>query len=88
MILEKIVGFVVIVASGVSLIIMKMLELPGVVTIVLAVGASAICLGGIVVLFAEEPMGFLRARTRKAVKYPRVSQAVVSHAHLDSIRPR
>ena len=69
--LEKVVGFAVIIASGASLIGIKMLELPGVIALVLAVGATALCLSGIVVLFAEKPLGFLRARERKAVKYDR-----------------
>jgi hypothetical protein len=47
------------------------LELPIVITLVLSVGATALCLCGIVVLFAEKPLGFLRARERKAVKYDR-----------------
>ena len=71
LLLEKVVGFAVIIASGASLIGIKMLELPIVITLVLSVGATALCLCGIVVLFAEKPLGFLRARERKAVKYDR-----------------
>jgi len=83
--LEKLVGFVVIIASIASLTGIKMLELPGVLTVVLAVGAVALYLGGIVVLFAEEPLGFLHTGARKAIKYSRVSQAAVSYGNRESI---
>ena len=71
MIIEKLVGFAVIIASWASLIGIKMLQLPIVITLILAFAATALCLCGIVVLFAEKPLGFLHARERKADGFPR-----------------
>lgn len=85
---QKLVGFALTIVSGVILIAIKMLELPGIATFVHVLGTVALCMVGIVVLFAEEQLPFLRFRARKPVKYATVSRAAVSHANLDSIRPR
>jgi hypothetical protein len=76
--LEKLGGLVVVIASAASMIGIKMLELPGVVTFVLVLCAVMLCMGGIVVLFAEEPVFFVRYSARKAVRHGKASETTVS----------
>lgn len=76
--LEKLGGLAVVIASAASMIGIKMLELPGVVTFVLVLGAVMLCMGGIVVLFAEESVFFVHYRARKAVRHGEASETTVS----------
>ena len=76
--LEKLVGLAAVIASGASLIGIKMLELPLVVNIVLVFCAVSVFLGGIVVVFAEESIIFARHKARKAVRGGKASQTTVS----------
>ena len=73
--LERLGGLAVLFASAAGLIGIQTLELPGVVTAILVVCVVAIFMGGVVVLFAEEPLFLARAKANKVSRHDRNIEA-------------
>ncbi len=82
--LERIGAFAVMIASAAAMIGISRFELPAIVTVPLVFAAVIVCMGGIVVLYAEERVFLMRRRARKTLKNAEVSNAPVSKQAPDS----